>query len=63
MKKGSIISIINSQGTTISCQEGDMWLTEPGSKDILMKVGDNYTIMSRGKTIIKAISTCSFDLV
>lgn len=63
MKKGSIIAINRSQGTTISCTKGDIWLTEPGSKDILLKKGDIYTITGREKTVIKAISHCSFEFL
>jgi len=62
MRKGSIIAINKSKGTLISCNEGNLWLTEPGSIDIHLKKGDNHKIITSGKIVLQAISQCSFEV-
>jgi len=62
MSKGSVMAINKSRGTVISCRNGSIWLTEPGSGDIYLKGGDSYKILSGNKIVMQAISDCSFEI-
>jgi hypothetical protein len=63
MKKGSIIAFSRSKGTSIICKEGSLWLTEPGSVDIHLKNGEKHEILSSGKIVMKAMTSCRFEIL
>ena len=63
MKKGSIIAINRSEGTTITCKEGNIWLTEPGSKDIHLAKGELHHVLSGGKIVVEAITKCAVEFL
>jgi Protein of unknown function (DUF2917) len=62
MNKGSIMVMKRSSGTLISCKGGNLWITEPGSKDIHLTGGDEHLVNSSGKIVIQAISECGFEI-
>lgn len=63
MKKGSIIVLKKSRGTQISCSNGNLWVTEPGSDDIHLKKGEKHDVNSSGTIVLQAISECGFQIL
>ena len=63
MKKGSVIVIKKSKGTLISCKGGSIWLTAYGFfRDVHLKPGDSYRVLTGKKIAMMAISDCRFEI-
>jgi len=53
LKAGEILSRTGSG--RVVCQKGSLWITSPGSRDILLKDKEEVIIKSRGKILIENI--------
>lgn len=61
MKKGNIISL-NSSEAMIRCLNGIVWITWPGSSDVILREGENTLISSKGKLCITALSEACINI-
>jgi Protein of unknown function (DUF2917) len=51
-----ILPMKDALGTRIDCQDGRIWITEPGSTDdIVLEAGESYVISRRGVAVVQAL--------
>ena len=63
MKKGSVMAIKRRKRKLICCKGGTIWLTVPGViKDIILKQGDSYRVLTGKKIVVQAMLDCSFEI-
>lgn len=51
-------------GTTVLCEKGLLWLTQPGDyKDYMLKPGDRLTVSKQSNFLIEALSEARISIL
>jgi len=53
---GALIAIHRHAGLFITADAGTLWITEPGTGDIVLQPGEQYRSAAHGKLVIEALT-------
>ncbi len=60
---GQTLRVLDAAGTTVTCREGTLWLTEEGQpRDIVLEAGACVRLKRAGLTLIQALAPASLSI-
>jgi hypothetical protein len=60
---GQTLRVIDALGSTISCNEGSVWITEENQrKDVVLQAGGRYRLRERGLALVHAFGDATVAL-
>jgi len=65
LKKKELVAIEkNAKGMTVSCLDGEIWLTQSGDiNDHLILPGKSFTVSCKGKIVLVALNSATLMLI
>ena len=63
LRRGRLLRLPRSAGTTVMARAGAVWITEEGRlEDVVLSSGESYTLRRRGVALIEAFDDASISL-
>jgi len=60
LERREMLMLADARGQTLECRQGELWLTEAGGGDTILRAGERYAVEEAGCLVISACQNSRF---